>query len=412
MAAPDVPPRTFRYAPPGPDRGASRNAWTALTLFVVGAVLVLFGVTGTYTDTRLLDVPAGSSWFLLPLGITCAAVLLPLRRPLVSLLVGVAGFGLDVVMGGSTGVVLAFVNVLYWSYTGLSARGQAWLERVATGVAVAGAAAVAISERSPAAGLGTLLTGGALLLVPIWWARDVERSRQFARLDLERAAELARLDTERAVREERSAMARDLHDVVAGHLSAIALQSEAALAAARAAGRDTTVLAGIRSASVESLQEMRTMIHVMRQGAPGESAVTAPGLAGLPHVVRVARTGGLDVELTGLDGVLAGEPPVAPVVGQAVHRIVQEALTNARKHAGPGRVEVGLSRSGDEVLLVVRSPSSPVVEGTRTGGHGLATMAERVDALAGEFSAGPADGGGWVVRAGVPAAGPLARVVP
>ncbi|AEG44889.1 hybrid sensor histidine kinase/response regulator transcription factor [Isoptericola variabilis] len=135
-------------------------------------------------------------------------------------------------------------------------------------------------------------------------------------------------------------MARDLHDVIASHLSAIAITSGAALAAPPDAGRDRDALTRVREASLASLAEMRSMIRVLRADEPGDDGVglaATPRLAALDDLVAWARDAGLDVTVHE-DGVLgsarAGELPAA--VDQAAYRIAREALTNALKHGGTG----------------------------------------------------------------------------
>ncbi|NAZ81497.1 hypothetical protein GTR02_06665, partial [Kineococcus sp. R8] len=377
----------------------------AVGLAVVGAALVALGVTNSYTDVPD-PAPAGSPWFLLPLAVVCGAALLTRRRPLTAVVLAIAALAGDAVLGGSIGTVVAFAHVLNRAHTGTTPRGRTLVESGAFLLVVAGGAAVGIAGAGAGAVVGTVLSGAAVLLIPVWWSRDVLRESALAQAATERAA----LQAAQVVRDERVAMARDLHDTVAGHLSAIALQSEAALVAARAQGGDTAVLEGIRAASVASLREMGTMIHLMRSGRPADPAVVAPGLAAVGETVHLARAGGLDLRVAVDDDL--GE--VAPVTGQAVHRVLQEALTNARKHAGAGPVSVALARDGDDVVLDVASPAPPAPRGPAAGeaapgaaavvtGHGLLTMRERAEALGGRFRAGPDEGQRWCVHVRVPA---------
>ncbi|MET0188694.1 MAG: histidine kinase [Pseudonocardia sediminis] len=401
---------------PGTPRSLAGRCGAAALFFGLGVLVVLLGAAGSYSDAPW-RLPSSSLWFLLPLTLACLGALFGQRRPVLAVASAGLALAVDSVFGGSVGVVIAVTDTLYVGYAGLGPRGRRRLETVLVTVVAVGGLTLTLFAGDLRVALMTTLTGAAVLLVPVWWSRDVQRSALFAELEAERARSAA----ERAVREERAAMARDLHDVVAGHLSAIALQSEAALSLARTgrtgrtsrsdhdgSGEQTLeVLASIRSASVESLTEMRTMIHLMRDGTPGASrdpAVTAPGLEAVQASVESARRAGLDVALTSQD---VEEGTVAPVTGQAVHRILQEALTNARKHAGPGRVEVVLLRAGRDVQLEVTSPAAGTGSAPAPGsGHGLLTMAERAQALGGTLDAGPDATGRWCVRARVPAVGP------
>ncbi|MFE2752135.1 sensor histidine kinase [Actinosynnema sp. NPDC059335] len=232
----------------------------------------------------------------------------------------------------------------------------------------------------------------SLLVVPVWWATNVRQHRESA----EQVARIAELDRRAAVNAERNRMARDLHDVVAGHLSAIAIQSEAVLSVREPyPERVRTVLRSVRENSVRSLAEMRTMIDVLRADGPADEPV-AVRLADVGRLVESAAASGLAVELRGAD---VGELPVE--VELAAYRVVQEALTNAVKHAPGSRTSVVLERQVRRLVVVVRND---VVDGPRGDGTGtgLVSMAERAHLVGGEFSAGRDGDGGWVVRAGFP----------
>ncbi|WP_432521876.1 sensor histidine kinase [Kineococcus sp. SYSU DK006] len=388
--------------------GPLRHRLTAAGLFALGVLFAVLGVPDTYTDVPPW-LPDGRGWPLLPLAVACAASLSAPRRPLSSAAAASAAFAVDVALGGSVAVLLALGDVLFRSWAAAGAAGRRRLETAATAVVVAGTATAAVLGGSVQGVVGIALWLVAVLGVPLWWARDVARG-----------GELARLAAEQRRRAERAAMARDLHDVVAGHVSAIALQSEAALGAARTdPGAAARVLPGIRAASVEALEEMRTMIRLMREEAPGggsagaagagaEGVATAPGLEAVPAAVALARAGGLDVALV-QEPAPAAPARVPALVGQTAHRILTEALTNARKHAAPGAVTVHLGERGGALRLSVDSPLGPppVPEAGgagpgRAAGHGLQSMRERAEALGGRFEAGPA-GGRWRVEVVLPA---------
>ena len=214
---------------------------------------------------------------------------------------------------------------------------------------------------------------------------------------------------QQAVLEERGRIARELHDVVAHHMSLIAVQAETApyrlsgLPAARAE------FAALSAAAREALADMRRLLGVLRHDQPAPRA-PQPQLADLPTLVNAARRAGLPVELS-----------VAPAVGQVpsgvavcAYRIVQESLSNASQHAPGAAVTVSVGQDASAVLLqVANGPAAawngpagtgPAGNGLKAG-HGLTGMRERVALLGGSLSAGPAPGGGFVVSARLPLGG-------
>ena len=235
------------------------------------------------------------------------------------------------------------------------------------------------------------------------------RSRR-AQLDAlrDRASALEREQESAAARgaaEERLRIARDVHDLVGHALSGIAVQSSTARLALDA-GRFTearTALSAVESASRSALTEMRQLLGGLRAGDGGEYG-PAPGVGNLPSLVEGLRTHGVAVTLS--VGELGEVPGAASL---AAYRVVQEALTNAVKHAAGSRVTVAVAvaESGGALLATVEDYAPQAApQGERTGGHGLAGMRERVAGLGGEVSAGPAgDHPGWRVRARIPYGG-------
>lgn len=228
------------------------------------------------------------------------------------------------------------------------------------------------------------------------WCDRNEIERQQAAI-LAQQAELS----SNALDLERLRIARELHDVVAHHVTAMGVQAQAARRLlARdpdAAGRQ---LSGVERSSRDAIAELRQVVRTLR-GADGTTA-PLPGLADVDDLITHARGLGQRVELHHIDAT----PAVSPAVGLTVYRIVQEALTNARKHAGPAaRVEVRL-RAVDANLEVDISDDG---RGQRLGvggvGAGIAGMTERARAVGGTLSAGPKTRGGWLVRAVVPTLG-------
>jgi signal transduction histidine kinase len=206
---------------------------------------------------------------------------------------------------------------------------------------------------------------------------------------------------QRAVLEERTRIARELHDVVAHHMSLVAVRAETA--PYRLADLPESARAEFGSLSAvarEALAEMRRLLGVLRYDQPADLA-PQPELADLPSLIDTARQAGLSVELS----VPAAMDHVPPGVGVCAYRIVQESLSNASQHAPGAAVTVSVHHDSGVVLLrVANGPGgSAGPSGNEHGpGHGLTGMRERVALLGGSLSAAPAPDGGFVVSAMLP----------
>jgi signal transduction histidine kinase len=197
--------------------------------------------------------------------------------------------------------------------------------------------------------------------------------------------------------QERVGLARELHDMVAHHVSAIAVQAQAgrALAGQRPeAGLEA--LAAIEGEASQTLAEMRAMVRVLREGAPAEYT-PQPGVADLASLARRDPVPVVDVEVPGdLD-----ELPLP--VDAAVYRLAQEALTNALRHArNASRVEIRVVEGEGRLRLRVTDDGQIDPARPASHGFGLLGMTERVQLLGGTLRAGPASGGGWTVDAELP----------
>jgi signal transduction histidine kinase len=217
-----------------------------------------------------------------------------------------------------------------------------------------------------------------------------------------RAAEAERSREEEALRrvdEERLRIARELHDVVAHSLSIIAVQSGAAVHVIDSdPAQARRSLDAIRLTSKEALDELRSMLGVLRtQGDADAPLAPVPGLERIEDLVEPVRAAGYEVRVI-TKGSLADVPML---VDASAYRVVQEALTNVVRHAGPAKVDVAVIRDVDTLTVSVDDDGRGSA-GALPGGHGLTGMRERVTALGGTFSAGPRDGGGYSVRASVP----------
>ncbi|MEQ4301207.1 sensor histidine kinase [Plantactinospora sp. B6F1] len=237
----------------------------------------------------------------------------------------------------------------------------------------------------------TVLLGVTVRFRQAYLAELAERAR---RLERERD-QRARL----AVAAERARIARDLHDIVAHNLAVmVALADGASYAAGTAPERAAETMAQVSATGRQALGEMRRLLGLLRDEAVGRAP--QPGLDDLDTLVAQVRTAGLRVRLTVQDTPLIS----GPGAGLAVYRIVQEALTNTLKHAGPAaevRIRLYLRPDGLHLEILddgagrTAAPASP-------GGHGLAGMIERAAAYGGKVEAGPRpDGPGWRVRARV-----------
>ena len=207
------------------------------------------------------------------------------------------------------------------------------------------------------------------------------------------AAELAM----RAVVEERARIARELHDIVAHSVSSMVVQAGAAEAAADDADYVRSTLASIRSTGNDALAEMRRLVSVLRvtDDAP---LSPQPRLAALPALVERTTAEGTPTRLK-----VSGEAGQLPAgVDLALYRIVQEALTNVRRHARASRCEVCLHYGGDAVSVEVVDDGCGGAGDTTGSGHGLIGMRERADLYGGELVAGPMPSGGFAVRATLP----------
>ncbi|WP_143531980.1 sensor histidine kinase [Saccharothrix sp. ALI-22-I] len=226
--------------------------------------------------------------------------------------------------------------------------------------------------------LGVLAVGAALYLR----ARDVER---------ERVISTAVVD---AQRQERIALARELHDIVAHHVTGMLVQAQAALEVSdEDPGVARRLLPGIVHSGTEALGAMRRLVGTLRVG--GADDTTTDLRADLLAVVERSRALGLPVSLR------ADLPPsVPPELGRSVLRVVQEALTNAHRHArNPTAVDVEVSRTPTALRVVVTDDGD---DGPRqAGGYGLVGMGERLELLGGRFSVGPLERG-WQVLAELP----------
>jgi signal transduction histidine kinase len=202
-----------------------------------------------------------------------------------------------------------------------------------------------------------------------------------------------------AAMEERARIARELHDVVAHHVSMVAVQAETArLTTPGMPPQGQERLAAIGDTARDALTEMRRLLGVLRSDAPGDAErAPQPGLDRLAELLDDARNAGTSVRLVVHGHVVA----LPPGIDLTAYRIVQEALTNARRHAPGAAVEVEVA-FGDDVLQVRVRDEGPGSADSDPDGHGLLGMRERAAMVGGTLRAGSATGGGFVVEADLP----------
>ena len=242
-----------------------------------------------------------------------------------------------------------------------------------------------------------LFLGAAWLMGWTLHKRRVQAVRledRAARLELERE-EKARA----AVAEERARIARELHDVVAHSVSVMVVQAQAAqrLAEAEQANLRRQTLNSIETTGRQALVEMRRLLGVLRDTDADLSLAPQPGLDDLDELIGQVREAALPVELR-IEG---GAEPLPPGVDLSAYRIVQEALTNTLKHAGPAKARVTIRYRKDEVELEITDNGAGTGRGGGSG-QGLIGMRERVAIYGGVFESGRRNGGGYLVRARLP----------
>jgi signal transduction histidine kinase len=383
-------------------RRLSGNPW----VFDSGLVLVAAGMSAA-----LFVVDNGPVGRGLPRGtlvLACALALLhtlPLaarRRFPGTVLALCVVSGLAVAALGVPPIVLGLA-ILVAVYS-VAAYGDRWVSLAGLAAAELGSAAVQLTPgrfQTPTVVSNALVIGAAWLL-----GHFVGRRRAYT-ARLEQTAELERTRAEqarRAVAEERLRLARELHDVVAHSISVIAVQSGVGAHVAKTQPEEAAkALAAIEATSRAALIELRRLLGVLRQDGESQGDLApVPGLADLDSLLAEVAKAGLGVRLR-----VEGTPSPLPAgVDLSAYRIVQEALTNVVKHAGPARAQVTIRYRDQEVMVEVtddgRGVTAPTSNGRARVGHGLIGMRERVQVFGGDLEVGPGPVGGFRVAARLP----------
>jgi len=380
-------------------------------LGIAGAGLLAVAAWGS---PRLIgsEAVAGPSWLLALLPpLVGAALVLRRRAPLLMWLAIWAGAGLLCQLAHNSLRGLAFTFVLFAAAYSLGAHAS--FRRAVAGLVLIAPVAGVLGHRGELSLVFTSGEGGGkpaaalalLQLVAFWLAGVLVHARRHSAALAARSAALQRR-AEQAAAAERARIARELHDIVAHHLSVVVLQAAGARASGRPAG---PTLEKIENSARQALAETRRLLGVLRE--PDEEAGLAPqpGIGELGTLAASVRAAGLPVNLV----ISGGDAPLPAVVDVSVYRIVQEALTNVLKHAGPARADVTIGRAPEAITIEVTDDGAGDQGNLVTaGGRGLPGMRERAAAFGGELAAGPRPGGGFAVRArlplgdGLPAGGP------
>ncbi|WP_330173601.1 histidine kinase [Streptomyces sp. NBC_01498] len=346
--------------------------------------------------------PLPDGWVPLPVVALAGAELVRRSMPRTALLVAVLALVLDQFTRGSVATIAMFTDIVYAAVlygSPSAARRIPWGTALLTVLVTV----VGVSWLRSPEGLLLGVVTGAVTIAPATTGVLVRNHRdaaEAARLRAEQTALLAELDRTQAVAAERARMARELHDLVANHLSAIAIHSTAALSLDDArTTRDA--LKVIRENSVAGLDEMRRLIGLLREAGGEREPAPAPTLGALDALLEQARTNGAGSGLSfaledrrGAEPAGGGAAALPAPVEMAAYRIVQESLTNALKHAPGGAVTVRLGVDRDrrrralwvEVVSPYGDRPGPRAPGS---GAGLVGMRERVALLDGVFEAGP-----------------------
>ena len=376
--------------------------WAALTPLGQDAVLIvlLLGY-GLATLWGRPEPEADDSWMAVLLVLTTAPLVLRRRWPTAVMIVVVAASiaaghgGIRLLLGS----ILALLIATYAVGDVASPLGRALGAGCCAGVALVGLGRWLAEPESEAS---VILVIGLAMATALMVGYHVRARRAYlaeveARADrLEREREQAE---ELAAEQERARIARELHDVVAHHVSAIAIQAGSARAVrARDPTAAAEALAPIEASARQALTELSRLLGVLRRGdtAPRQPE---PGLDQLDRLLSEARGAGHPVDL-----VISGRRrPLPSGVELSAYRIVQEAMTNVRKHARGAPVEITLRFAEAELAIdIVDGGGVAVAPGPSGAGHGLIGMRERVAVFGGRLDAGPTPGGGFRVSALLP----------
>ncbi|MET7335121.1 sensor histidine kinase [Nonomuraea sp. NPDC005650] len=338
-----------------------------------------------------LDSPFGAhvSWGLVTLLV--GGLLLTSRWPLVAfgIATAVTVVGLALRLTGDPFVAVAWT--LYPVAVARATPRSLSVVKVSIGLVV-----VAIALLGSADGEGRALRHAVLSLLALAGAWVLGGTTRRAVLEAEHAS---RAERQASVVAERLRVVRELHDIVSHSLGTIAMTAGIAVRVrADDPGRLRDRLERIEATSRQALDELRTTLAAVRAGEEGAERRPQRGVGDLPALAERARAGGVAVSMA-----VTGVDALSPGIGLAVYRVVQEGLTNVVRHAPGARCAVTVRGRAGQVLVSIADEGSGVRTPSGETGYGLTGLRERVELLGGHFSAGPRSGGGFELRATVPA---------
>ncbi|MEV0244490.1 sensor histidine kinase [Streptomyces sp. NPDC050674] len=370
-----------------------RDALPAVVLILVGTAATAAGEGGSGWHAPR---PGGVAW----MALACAPLVFRSRWPLPVVIASLAVDLAHLSVAPGFSLTPAASLVALYTLASRSSRRTAWITGLIASVLIMAVYAVADSE-PPLAGSSLLHFDLAIAATALG---DVVRTRRLHLAEVEARAERAERSREqearRRVTEERVRIARELHDVVAHHITLVNAQAGVAHHLMRHdPDRAYEALAHIKDNSRAALDELRATVGLLRQPDDGpDSRAPIPELADLDALVSGVRAGGLVVEV-----VCTGTPrPVAPTTELTAYRIIQEALTNTHKHASATRAEVELHYGPDRLRVTVTDDGRPGALPGPGSGHGLIGMHERATAIGGSVTTGPLPDGGFRVVAELP----------
>lgn len=379
----------------------NRVRMNALIMLIACLIAPALGIGGLWDGMRLFPDRVSPFWglaFSIP---GCVLLLFKEKHPIAVLCATGALWIADLITVGGFGSLLVVIDALWTA----SLRGS---ERVRRGILIAIVVTVIaittfVAIRTPTVEVIVLLalSSSAVLGTTYWAATAIARANDLAdrhKRDRDSVAERASRERSDALRAERETMARELHDLVAGHISAVALRSEAALLGGEenaAHAGERAALRAIRESSLQAHSALRSMITVLRAG---DTDLRSPeGWEALPTIVTDAERAGLTLTVT-IDDV----PALPSHVEQLAVRIVREGLANAARHSAGRCADLQLRAEQGRIVILISSDGATSAASDLGGnGWGLDLLRQRTDALGGTLTAGPF-GASWVLKAALP----------
>ena len=363
---------------------------------LIALALLAVGLTGTAPAGRNQGIDHIPPWAYACVVAAALAVAFCRSYPTAALAAVTAAVGLYLLGGNPFGPIMLSLLVAVYTVAALRPLRRA---------ALTAGAVLAVLVVCALIGLGV---GPDAVMPQVAWVAGPLAIGVTVRVGREQVLQGRRDEARRQADAERLRVAQEVHDVVGHGLAAITMQADIALHLLAknpsAATQAQEALAAISRTSRESLDELRATLGAVRRGSTVDDRSPAPGLARLDDLVARTRAVGVPVRVE-LDGPLTGLPAA---VDLAAYRIVQEALTNVRRHAAAGSAQVAIEYAPAELRLAVRNDGpatgAPPEASPGAPGSGIAGMRARAESLGGTLTAGPLPEGGYLVSAVLPTA--------